>query len=55
MLSDTRTKNIVGQRFGKLVVLELLPDSTKEKRRQYLCKCDCGNYTIVNSTNLLTG
>lgn len=55
ILRETKTKNIVNQRFGKLTVVKLLPDSTHENRRQYLCKCDCGNQVIVNSTNLLTG
>ena len=54
-LRETKTKNIVGQKFGKLTVIELLPESTHAKRRQYRCKCDCGNETIATSTYLLTG
>lgn len=55
MLSETRTKNLVGQRFGRLTVLELLDDSNKFNRRQYKCKCDCGNETIVTGSLLLNG
>lgn len=54
MLRDTRTKNLVGKKFGKLTVLELLPDSNKFHRRQYRCLCDCGNETIVPSISLTT-
>ena len=54
MLRDTRTKNLVGRRFGKLVVEELLPDSNKFNRRLYRCKCDCGNEIIVPSSCLTT-
>ena len=55
MLRETRTKNLVGQRFGKLVVVELLEDSNKFNRRLYRCKCDCGNEVIVQSSCLLNG
>ena len=54
-LRDTKTKNLVGQKFGKLTVLELLSESTKSHRRQYICKCDCGNEVITTSTYLITG
>lgn len=55
MLRETRTKNLVGQRFGKLVVEELLEDSNKFNRRMYRCKCDCGNETITSSICLTGG
>lgn len=55
MLRETRTKNLVGQKFGKLVVLELLVDSNKFNRRLYRCKCDCGNEIVVSSMCLLNG
>lgn len=55
MLRETRTKNLVGQRFGKLVVLELLEESNSFNRRMYRCKCDCGNEAIVASHSLRAG
>lgn len=55
ILTETRSKNLVGMRFGKLVAEELLPESNKFHRRQYKCKCDCGNETIVPSNSLLSG
>ena len=48
---------ITGQRFGKLVVIKYI-DSIKSGgsfRRRYLCQCDCGNQTIVSTTDLLSG
>lgn len=48
-LQDTRTKNLVGQRFGKLVVLEMLEERNKHGRILYRCRCDCGNEIIVLS------
>ena len=55
MLRDTRTKNLVGQRFGKLIAVELLDESSKNHNRQYRCKCDCGNYIVTTSINLTQG
>lgn len=42
-----------GQRFGRLVAVELLGKSG-EKRR-WLCRCDCGGEKITRSENLLGG
>lgn len=39
----------VGERNGRLVILELLPDNRAR------CRCDCGNETIVFRTNLRRG
>ena len=55
MLSDTRGKDLTGKRFGKLTVVEKLPESNKFKRWLYKCKCDCGNEIIVPSNSLING
>lgn len=55
ILRETRTKNLVGQKFGKLTVVELLEDSNKFNRRMYRCKCDCGNEIITSSICLMGG
>jgi hypothetical protein len=45
--------DVVGQRFGRLVVLENAKD---EKGRYRLrCKCDCGAEKLVVSSNLRRG
>ncbi len=46
-------KNLIGQKFGRYLVLELA--ETKNKRIRWLCKCDCGEERIVQSNNLISG
>ncbi len=51
-------KNLIGQRFGKLVVIaEAEPNiSPKGYRRvQWLCECDCGNTCKVMDNSLKAG
>ena len=53
-LNSIFTKNLVGQRFGKLVVMEMLDERNKYGKIAYKCKCDCGNETIVLGNSLTT-
>lgn len=49
--------DLTGQRFGRLLVLRLLPieeRSWKNKEKAYECLCDCGNKCIVRQRNLLS-
>ena len=55
MLREKETNNLVGQKFGKLTVVELLDESNKFKRRMYRCICECGNEHIAPSNSLLNG
>ena len=43
-------EDIVGRRFGRLTVVGL----HAHKPVRYICKCDCGNETIVEQSNLKT-
>ena len=54
MLKETRTKSLVGQRFGKLVVLEMIEERNINGRIVYRCKCDCGNEVDVLGNSLTT-
>lgn len=45
-------KDIAGQRFGRLVVVE--EDRTR-LRRLWRCKCDCGAVKLVQRRNLVAG
>ena len=48
----------VGDRFGKLVVVKYNGVRKKPSGLTvglYLCKCDCGNYTVVKTNNLTSG
>ena len=53
-LSKMRSKDLIGQRFGKLTVQEALPITNKFNRKVYKCICDCGNETFVASSSLTT-
>ena len=46
------TKDLTGQKFGKLTVLRRVEDR-KRGRPMWLCQCECGNQTVVSSTMLL--
>lgn len=46
--------SLVGQRFGKLVVIEQA-DTNSQGKRRWLCQCDCGNRSIVIGANLTRG
>lgn len=49
-----KTRDLTGQRFGKLVALTML-DERKNNSVVWECQCDCGNITKVTSRNLVTG
>lgn len=49
-----RAQNLIGQRFGKLIVLFRMEDKSTTGATWY-CKCDCGNYTKARTSRLLKG
>lgn len=52
--SESNFKSLVGQRFGKLVVVERV-ENNRFGHVCYRCKCDCGGGAIVDATNLRGG
>lgn len=49
-------KDLTGQRFGRLIVLNLDEEKTKEKKMSYwVCQCDCGNIKTIYGSSLTTG
>jgi len=46
--------SLIGQRFGRLVVIGQ-EESTEKGRRRWVCRCDCGNTCTVSSSNLTGG
>lgn len=46
---------IVGKRFGHLVVKRRMRKTAKDSHPWYICRCDCGADTIVRKQNLQTG
>jgi hypothetical protein len=49
-----RCSDVIGKRFGKLIVLERTCNDNHHAA-QFLCKCDCGNTTIVRAYSLTIG
>lgn len=47
-------KNLTGQRFGRLLVIER-SGSTEQGRACWICKCDCGEITVKQGKLLLNG
>lgn len=47
--------NIVGQRFGRLTAVELLPERSKTGARLWRCLCDCGNEKVATTSALNSG
>lgn len=49
-----KSSNLVGQRFGKLTVIEKT-DKTEDRYFTWRCKCDCGGEITVNTKRLKRG
>ena len=45
--------NLVGARFGRLVVTSRAPSSSSAKCSRWVCRCDCGGETIAQRGSLL--
>ena len=45
---------LAGRKFGKLKVLSFAGISSSQ-RSEWRCQCECGNYSIVDGTNLVSG
>lgn len=53
-----RSQNLIGCRFGRLVVNELSApqfDTDGNRRKLWVCTCDCGNKKMVRTHNLTSG
>lgn len=48
-----RAKNIIGERFGRLVVVARTENTNNDV--WWLCKCDCGNMKVARTTSLRSG
>ena len=52
--ADNQIKNEVGNRYGKLIVIERA-GNTPQGKATWFCKCDCGNIVEVPGTELRYG
>ena len=50
----SKPNNLIGRRFGKLVVIGRAENDRFGKTR-WLCQCDCGNQKVINGSSLLRG
>jgi hypothetical protein len=50
-----RTRNHLGERFGRLVVRDWGGFDPRNGQSQWTCKCDCGNGTLVSGRSLRAG
>lgn len=55
MRHNALSKDVTGQRFGRLIAEEYAGHIGKFKYNAWRCKCDCGNTTIVRVGSLLSG
>lgn len=53
---NKRIHDLTGQRFGKLVIIELDEEKTKHYHQAFwICKCDCGNIKSIQARGLVSG
>lgn len=52
---DTKKINMIGQKFGRLTVIEECKERDKHRHILFKCVCDCGNYVNVLGTELRNG
>ena len=51
-------EDLIGKKFGRLIVIKRVENHVQPSGKQYvqwLCKCDCGNETVVRGANLKKG
>lgn len=54
VVSETSTKDLTGQRFGRLLVIERC-GSSKYRSALWLVRCDCGNEKTIEGSVLISG
>ena len=47
--------DLIGQRFGRLVVQDINPEITKHRKWKWDCLCDCGKRVAVVTDRLMSG
>lgn len=52
---DSKKTDLTGQRFGKLLVLELDENESKKGHSYWKCQCDCGKVKSFYHTRLISG
>lgn len=50
-----KLKDLTGQRFGRLVVIDRYSENSKRGRPQWICRCDCGNEVVLAGEYITNG
>lgn len=50
-----KSENLIGKKFGRLVVIAFDEERTSDRRYKWICKCDCGNIKSVSGRSLKNG
>lgn len=50
-----KTATLVGQRFGRLLVIGLAQEAVTTRESAWLCRCDCGGEKVTRTRNLTRG
>lgn len=53
--SAMKTLELVGHRFGRLVVVDRVENDVRNHKSRFVCRCDCGSVVVVLGTNLKSG
>ena len=48
-------KSLIGETFGKLTVIKKVEKITATRSQYWLCRCECGGYTILSTGDLRSG
>lgn len=51
-INDKQSRNIIGEKFGRLTVLS---ENKTPHKRTVTCKCDCGNIVTRSKTDIMSG
>lgn len=54
-IGNKNLKSLIGKKFGNLLVIEkanFKNQPSGQRKTAWLCKCDCGNLTVVSTCNL---
>lgn len=52
---ETTRNRLIGQRYGRLTVVEYDHERYRPGKIRWICRCDCGNYISVSSGDLSSG
>jgi len=53
--SKERALDLTGQKFGHLTVIEPVQKRDADGSVRWICRCECGEYTMVSSSHLRAG